>query len=539
MISGTPRDRHNLEVPPSIVSPSLISSLLPPQLSQADNIFTMFPYLDSAVLKRLSSSMLRTAQRFPRPVSSPTTSTPAADLVLPPPGPIISQLVALGVGRDAAESVSSAFLRAASRLKSGCEADFRRRWKSLGTRRRYFQDDQSASLLSTAYTNIYTKQLNDWTTYLLEDVTPRVLRAQALRTTCLAGPSRNSQQRRPFNQNAIPVLEAFFAQNAFPSRLEKYELASKCDMEYRQIHVWFQNRRSRLRKEGKEPKRPVSAPTVLEELERTVIDTLLPPDATGEDASEEENQVTSCTEVCASDSLNAVRPPHAYPSPYPPLCPYDPFPGSPESRSLITPWPRQYRPTNAAHPSIEISDLAEAFDRMKLSESEPIGPTRLEGVAKVSSPCIGFATRCFRAPHPALIRTFDVATIVQRTANQERRIGDRWVSATNSSESQEPTLHATSPSPCRPKRRLPRRVPRYNPTHHSGAISHQPVARLPMRLSSSSSESDADSPLVTPLLLPTDLALDTADLPRIVLDHKDELSFNTSLSDELLHWNSR
>ena len=93
----------------------------------------------------------------------------------------------------------------------------------------------------------------------------------------------------------MPLLEQSFDDNAFPSRLEKFELAAKCDMGYKQIHVWvrqftsdicvcqrvmivfkFQNRRSRSRKEGKELKRRLPTHTLTKELENAVMEALLP-----------------------------------------------------------------------------------------------------------------------------------------------------------------------------------------------------------------------------------------------------------------------
>ena len=73
--------------------------------------------------------------------------------------------------------------------------------------------------------------------------------------------SQQHSRKRPFNQvsgpyipptasslidryqSAVPALEQFFERNAFPSRLEKYDLASKFKMSYRQIDVWVRLRK--------------------------------------------------------------------------------------------------------------------------------------------------------------------------------------------------------------------------------------------------------------------------------------------------------
>lgn len=39
-------------------------------------------------------------------------------------------------------------------------------------------------------------------------------------------------------QSAIPILKRFFSENAFPSGLEKEELAARCNMDRKQIKDW-------------------------------------------------------------------------------------------------------------------------------------------------------------------------------------------------------------------------------------------------------------------------------------------------------------
>ncbi len=156
----------------------------------------MVPHFDTDILRRLSSKMLAAAQKYAphSPAASGSTATLAIDLILPPPKTLTPQLLELGVDKSSANRISSAMMNAASRLKAICEADFQRRLVSLQSRAHHFQDPKSLNRLPSTYLTIYTKTLTDWVSYLLEDITPRVLAAQAR--------SRNfrSQSRRPFNQ---------------------------------------------------------------------------------------------------------------------------------------------------------------------------------------------------------------------------------------------------------------------------------------------------------------------------------------------------
>ncbi|KAH9858017.1 hypothetical protein C2E23DRAFT_159657 [Lenzites betulinus] len=217
--------------------------------------------------------MKRAAPHANPPKESALPSHCSPDLALPAPDPLKKQLVSLGVNESSAAQISSAFVQSATRLKEICASDYHRRRQSPHILTHFNHDTKSSALIPSAYLAIYTRTLDNWASYLIHNITPRVLEAQSKREAEGGSTSR----KKVFNQSAVPFLEQFFEGNAFPSRLEKFELASKCNMEYRQIHVWFQNRRSRHRKEGKRPRRPSGDSSLLRELEETVVDALLPP----------------------------------------------------------------------------------------------------------------------------------------------------------------------------------------------------------------------------------------------------------------------
>lgn len=153
----------------------------------------MIPHFDTDALRRLSSKMLLTAKKYAsHGVASSSSTTPLSiELDLHPPKPLTHQLRALGLDASSSSRISSAMLNAASRLKAICEDDFQRRRLSLQSAGHYFQDSKALSRLSSTYHIIYTKTINDWSSYLLEDLTPRVL---------ALGSAARTQHRRPFSQ---------------------------------------------------------------------------------------------------------------------------------------------------------------------------------------------------------------------------------------------------------------------------------------------------------------------------------------------------
>ncbi|EJF66855.1 hypothetical protein DICSQDRAFT_164697 [Dichomitus squalens LYAD-421 SS1] len=235
---------------------------------------------------------------------------------LPLPSPLAPQLTSLGVDEVSAHRISLSLTRAASKLKGLCEEEFKRR---LATPSPHFNDCQAFARIPSALSAIYARAIREWTSYLLTNVAPRVLHIQSLRRH--TAPS-DPDNKVPFNHNATPALEAFFDENAFPSRLEKHELAVRWGMRYRQIDVWFQNRRRRFKKEGKDLKQRPSGNALLHDLEQVVVDTLLPLASEDEGVpSEQERNGQSFSDIPA---FNLEVPAHAFPNPWPPTLTEEP-----------------------------------------------------------------------------------------------------------------------------------------------------------------------------------------------------------------------
>lgn len=184
------------------------------------------------------------------PAAHPSSSSPSLSsicLSLPVPESLACRLAKLGVDAISARRISAALDRAEARLRDVCQADFRRRCDS--PKARYFSDDVSSSRIVATYFAIYNTTTRNWRSYIIENFVPRYLQARKCYEAAV------QHKKRPFNQvsfgccgllndrltcmqGAVPFLERFFHRNAFPSRLDKYELAAQCDMDYKQIHVW-------------------------------------------------------------------------------------------------------------------------------------------------------------------------------------------------------------------------------------------------------------------------------------------------------------
>lgn len=225
-------------------------------------------------------------------------------------------------------------------------------------------------------------------------------------------------------------------------------------------------------------------------------------------------------------------PPHAFPSPWPPACPYDPFPMGDDRPTFEVHWLRITLPHPVVRPSApDMSDLVLGFSKLSIVE-EQIATAHTDkpvasGSHAGSSPHIGFTIPCLRAPHPALIRHrrgslqclhgFDEQPHVRSPRDavpRGRRHASRQPPGTSLPFS---TLCRPPPSsPCatsspkhQPKHGLPRRLPKHlpllRPPHVDTNMDSQmmsTIARTPSLQSASSS--DLDSPLPSPFFSATD-----------------------------------
>ncbi|KAL5535839.1 hypothetical protein ACEPAF_3933 [Sanghuangporus sanghuang] len=103
--------------------------------------------------------------------------------------------------------------------------------------------------LQRAGCRLYKQTMEEWEREMLQAVQDR---CRPSKGKCF------SDNRSAFNQDFTPVLEAVFQNNPFPSPAIKRALAAKSGMTINQIKIWFQNHRSRARKNGVEVTKPNS-----------------------------------------------------------------------------------------------------------------------------------------------------------------------------------------------------------------------------------------------------------------------------------------
>ncbi|KAL7285448.1 hypothetical protein ACG7TL_000545 [Trametes sanguinea] len=307
---------------------------------------------DGLTLRSILSAARRTAQKYSAYSSHGINQTTAANLhalSLPLPESLVPTLVRLGVDRISAETISGAVTRTLLRLQAVFQADFKQRSQRFRSETAFLRDPAFPDTAVTTYTAIYQRTQRYWIAYVVEDFVPRLLRARSDYKRRTESIKLAAQGRPAFNHSAVPALEQFFSINPFPSRLEKFELASSCQMEYRQIHVWFQNRRSRMRKEGKDLRKPERKSVLPEEVENRMTEIFFPSEQEeeGDDEASSGTLSSRLPKCRLSSLLEAGAPSHAFPAPYPPVCDYDPFPldsrrppfqlPCPELKDLATP----------------------------------------------------------------------------------------------------------------------------------------------------------------------------------------------------------
>ncbi|KAJ3006365.1 hypothetical protein NUW54_g3967 [Trametes sanguinea] len=446
-------------------------------------------------------------------------------LSLPLPRSLVPKLLQLGVNPLAAERISGVVSgEILLRLKATLEADFKLRIQRLNSEATFLRDAAFLSKLRSTYIITYQKAEGDWTAYILDNFIPRLLKIQSDYKHRPSPPQATARARPAFNHDAVPMLEQFFSKNPFPSRLEKFELASKCHMQYRQIHVWFQNKRSRLRREGHELKKP-----------------------------EKEHSRSSLGMHFHHPSMFL----HLHmpsPAPYPPVCAEDPFPLDSRRPSFELPWPRT-RTSRSSRPrsSIDPDTVATMFSKLTLGSHPGEVKCATHRGAHCDHHILGFVTPCFGAPHPALIRksrapihpsSFSTCRSTSSSYTVPARLSHcagsrRQLHGIESFSS--PTVVASVAPPCtgsgvpniRRRRTLPRRVPKHPPLSRTALEAHEtrwPAGQFVTDLSrtspitssaSSSSGSDVESPLPTP-------ELSTSELPPL-----EGVLSNSSFSDGL------
>ncbi|KAL4070619.1 A mating type protein [Scleroderma citrinum] len=349
-------------------------------------------------------------QRPPLPSSSllnPPTPYPPVPFVDPPN--LLPDLVKTGLELATAENLYQGFLKRISEFKQAVENNFcqmtSRLSDSKSTSGRAITSHIKEQLVN-AYRIQYERAVESWARELLAFVSSHQDKLRCTRNMHLETTHDSKSRTSLFNQEYVPLLEHFFDENPFPSRADKAFLAKKSRMTYRQIHVWFQNRRNRTKKEGKTLRRkPMSdgATLPLDTLYRRMSRYIVSPKhavATPQAWTPDE-PVSPARQAC--DIFVRSAPPHAFPCPYPPSCSYNPFPINRSSfvfdRSQWIRLPLT-SPASRTTPT-DIDSLVELFSQLNVRDDSPSQLKR--GRCDTFAATLAITVRPSCAPHPALI----------------------------------------------------------------------------------------------------------------------------------------
>ncbi|KIK49416.1 hypothetical protein CY34DRAFT_32323, partial [Suillus luteus UH-Slu-Lm8-n1] len=443
--------------------------------------------------------------------SSSPQSLQMLDISLPDPPPIQPALIAAGARPEISLAIDEAYQKRAAELRAFCRSTIALAYSKQAQYPSNYCHVSEQKILP-AFTKLYLRQLGSW----IEQAV-----AAYLKHPSTGARTQISGCITKFNHEYVPLLEFFFAENPFPTHADKAFLAKKSAMTYRQIHVWFQNKRNKMKREGQVLRKKAVAEgatlpldnlyqrmekfIILEEERKAPASPPSPPHSPTKQADE---MMSVADNRC--NPLEPLAPLHAFPSSYPPSCSYDPFPSKNGVTNFGAPtWLRRPMTTAVRRPTLDIDGLVDCFSRINILDYS--GP-RSRGSVNSFAAVAAITVIPFPAPLPALIRgtTTQIAPIRVPLLAVPATASRRHVFDTPSPQSRPITLvpapASEIPRGQKSRRRktapLPKRIPHGNPVSHRGVtptISEASVASpspsSTLRSSSIGSESSSQSRL--------------------------------------------
>ncbi|KAG2118042.1 homeodomain protein 2 [Suillus discolor] len=437
------------------------------------------------VLRRIIQSAQETQRlciAYPTSLGSPAYQSsprqPLTSMSLPDPPSIKPALIAAGACPEIAQAIDQAYQKRATDLRNVCHSAVTLIYSTKYPSNVRHSPNQK---VLSVFTELYLRQLVTWreegvASYLKHSPT---------------GDKTQTSSSAKFNHEYVPLLEYFFAENPFPTHADKAFLAKKSAMTYRQIHVWFQNKRNRMKKEGKVLRKKAVAEgatlpldNLYQRMEKFIVPeekkALPSPPSPPHSPTKRGDEIMAVADnLC--NPLEPMAPLHAFPSS---SCSYDPFPSRNGVTNFGAPkWFRCPMTTVVRRPTFDIDRLVDRFSRINILDDSG---SRSCGSADSFAAVAAITVMPFPAPLPALIRRppTHIAPVRTPLHSVPATAARRHVFNTSSPQSRPITLVPTSETPKGQKVRrkmapLPKRIPRGSPVSHRGvtpAVSEASVA---------------------------------------------------------------
>ncbi|KAI5115470.1 hypothetical protein M0805_001381 [Coniferiporia weirii] len=295
----------------------------------------------------------RTSQHTSLLASKPIVEEPVIPLILEEPSllSIVDELVSAGGPKNVAKQLAQVYCSHAHDLSLKCT--------EIYSRNRVAAPQIGA---------MYERRVAEWRLGLITTVRTRFGPKEDAGIT----PPSQPKEKLSFNRDFLPQLEYYFSHEQSPSRADKNAMAKKSGMTYRQIHVWFQNRRTRAKKLadglGEQRRGPNvigksankrNGPNVGSKLECSEKLARLP---------------KTCSSAVAGNEnvFPYVTPPYAFPARYPPhVAPdADPFPCRYGDFSFLSGvrWERTPTTMRKSQDVPNIISLVAAFERLAVGD---------------------------------------------------------------------------------------------------------------------------------------------------------------------------
>ncbi|KAI0094349.1 hypothetical protein BDY19DRAFT_1044219 [Irpex rosettiformis] len=407
-------------------------------------------------LKKVLQLSHRIRKQAPSIPPRTPTQRPRLSLSLPDVFPITDYLIRSGWKHSVAEYLSDIYTQNAKQLKLVYEEHMNDAVNTSLAVAPHADIPQNIPRIHAAYVKIYRDALAK----MMELAKQRIMQSTTQRASGV------SDNQGPFKQTAVFILEKAFLDNPYPDAGQKQTIASLTGMGYKQVHVWFQNKRSRSRREGKEVRR---AAFVIKSGDdpRVMCDRISRFNSSSLPASRKSQLTRPDTQSTpVSCSFHNDRPPHAFPNIFSPISDYTPFPVLVGKQAFDTPWLRHTAVercgSNANDAPIDIDQLCSPLSCLVLTDEQSPAKASSSKASRWTRRLRDHVAACFpvlirppTAPLPALVPatvTVHATTTTRSSASPSLSKHTIRVATSSATSTRQPSTRKSANA-------LPQRVP--------------------------------------------------------------------------------